>query len=106
MPLIFTTRAGKQNQHGRLEAIGALYVDMDLLETKERVKIYGRLRDGELKILCHEVIKRNTALIKSIFNELATRWAEERRNGKRKGSFNPVTAIYTKANSICLWFRK
>ena len=24
MPLIFTTRAGKQNQHGRLETIGAL----------------------------------------------------------------------------------
>ena len=25
IPLIFTTRTGKQNQHGRLETIGALY---------------------------------------------------------------------------------
>jgi hypothetical protein len=56
------------------------------LETKERVKIYGRPRDGELKTLRHKVVKRNTALIKSIFNELATEWAEERRNGKLKGS--------------------
>ena len=30
--------------------------------------------DGELKTLRHEVVKRNTALIKSIFNELATEW--------------------------------
>jgi hypothetical protein len=47
---------------------------MDLLETKERVKIYGRPSDGELKTLRHEVVKRNTALIKSIFNELTTEW--------------------------------
>lgn len=64
----------------------ALRVDMDLLETKERVKIYGRPQDGELKMLRHETVKRSTALIKSIFDELATEWAEERRNGELKGS--------------------
>ena len=48
-------------------------MDMDLLETKERVKIYSRLYNGELKTLRHEVVKYNIALIKSIFNELATK---------------------------------
>jgi hypothetical protein len=48
-------------------------MDMDLLETKERVKIYSRPSDGELKTLRYEVVKYNTTLIKSIFNELTTK---------------------------------
>jgi Centromere DNA-binding protein complex CBF3 subunit, domain 2 len=40
MPLIFTTRAGKQNQHGRLETIGALRNKNPLICMLSRLAFY------------------------------------------------------------------
>ena len=40
MPLIFTTRAGKQNQHGRLETIGALHNKRPLVCMLSELALY------------------------------------------------------------------
>ena len=42
--------------------------------------------DGGLVVIRHETVRRNTALIASIFKELAIEWTEERRGDKLKGS--------------------